>query len=115
MGLALANLANKPAATLDDWSREIANVEDTPEATAALQGLLRDPRFAGLFTSFLKNDSVNGSSVSAAALVQDKVWLFSQSAASLDPPWGHPPHPGGDDVVRLIDHLKGFRETGTDG
>ncbi len=112
MGLALANLSSTPAPTLDDWSAEIANIGDTPAATTALQSLLKDPRFKDFFTRLLQNDSVNGSPVNAASLVQDKVIRFAEVPGTLSVPWPHPPHPAGDDVIRLMNQLKDFKETG---
>jgi hypothetical protein len=113
MGQALAITITKPSPTLDDWSKEIDNIGDTQEATTAMQSLLADPRYQDLFTRLLQNDSVGGTQINAANMVRDKVWRFSQASQSaILPRWESPPHPAGGDIVRIINQLKNFTETG---
>ena len=121
LGTALGTVAKNPAATIADWIAAVPAVGDTQAVNTALTNMLNNPALAPIFTALLASQAVSapdgtvfvdktGNPVlfNFATLVKNIVW---NNAGNLAVPWTNPPHPGGNDLLALINLLSPFQET----
>jgi hypothetical protein len=123
LGIALGTAASKPNATIQDWINALPDAGDTPQVNAALTKMLNDPRYAPIFTALLAAKTIAAPDgtvfkdaagkpvpITAAPLVKDIVWNEGSQGTNLALPWSRPPHPTGNDLLALVNHLNAFQE-----